>query len=80
MKKKFDFDNKSKKSVIIDCLDCENYYTGACDGGAGGCDAYTPTRKITMEKDIRLIKGLTLSTWIIVMGYALALIFAVLAS
>lgn len=54
--KKFDMDNKSTKVSVIDCLDCENYYTGACDGRAGGCDAYTPTRKITMADDIASIK------------------------
>lgn len=56
MKKKFDFDNKTVHTAIIDCLDCENYYTGACDGNAGGCNAYTPTRNITLSEDIREIK------------------------
>lgn len=73
MKKRFDNGTTNKVSVI-DCLDCENYYTGACDGNAGGCKAYTPTRKITMEKDIRLIKGLTISNWIISIGFATAFI------
>lgn len=56
MKKKFDFESTTNKATIIDCLDCENYYTGACDGGAGGCNAYTPTRKITLSEDIKTIK------------------------
>lgn len=55
MKKKFDLDTP-KKATIIDCMDCENYYTGACDGRAGGCDSYQPTRKITMAEDIETIK------------------------
>ena len=55
-KKKFDFETKTKKAVVIDCMECENYYTGACDGSAGGCDAYTPTRKITIAEDIKHIE------------------------
>lgn len=78
MKKKFDFDTTTKTTTVIDCLECENYYTGACDANAGGCNAYKPTRKITMEKDIKLIKGLAISTWIIVVGYAVAILLACL--
>ena len=73
MKKRFDTNNTNKASVI-DCLECENYYTGACDANAGGCNAYTPTRKITMEKDIQHIKALCLSNWIISIGFAVAFI------
>lgn len=54
--KKFDFTNKPKKATVIDCLECENYYTGACDARAGGCGDYTPTRKITMTEDIKRIE------------------------
>lgn len=74
MKKMFDFAKKTTKATIIDCMDCENYYTGACDGNAGGCKAYTPTRKITMDRDIRFIKRLTISTWILVLGLYLSLL------
>lgn len=56
MRKKFDFGNKTTKVRVIDCLDCENYYTGSCDGNAGGCKAYTPVRKITMADDLKTIK------------------------
>lgn len=73
-KKKFEFESTTKKATIIDCLECENYYTGACDGRAGGCDDYTPTRKITMEKDIREIKAFCRSNWILNLGFAVAFI------
>lgn len=59
MKKRFDLGNKSNKATVIDCLDCENYYTSACDGNAGGCNAYVPTRKITLDKDVKSIKAIT---------------------
>jgi hypothetical protein len=74
MKKRFDSDTNIKKVTTIDCLECEHYYTGACDAQSGGCDAYTPTRKITMDKDIRLIKTLCLSNWILSLGFASAFI------
>lgn len=74
MKKKFDFDTTTKTTTVIDCLECENYYTGACDANAGGCNAYTPTRKVTMEKDIRYIKALCFSNWILGVGFAVAFI------
>ena len=53
---KFEFDNRPKNATIIDCMDCENYYTGACDARAGACNDYKPVRKITMEDDIKTIK------------------------
>lgn len=56
-KKKFDFGTNTNKATIIDCLDCEHYYTGACDANAGGCNAYTPTRSIKMAEDIKSIKN-----------------------
>lgn len=56
MKRRYDLNNKTNKASVIDCLECENYYTGACDALAGGCNAYTPTRKITMADDIKTIK------------------------
>ena len=56
MKKKFDFEDKTKTATVIDCMDCEHYYTGACDARAGGCNSYEPTRKITMAEDIKTIK------------------------
>lgn len=59
MKKRFDLGNKTNKATVIDCLECENYYTGACDANAGGCNAYTPTRKITLDKDVKTIKTIT---------------------
>ena len=74
MKKKFDFDTKSNKATVIDCFDCENYYTGTCDAKAGGCNAYTPTRKITMEKDIRTIIALCKAILIIVTTTAINLL------
>ncbi len=77
--KKFDFGKNTKKTTVIDCLDCENYYTGACDGNAGGCNAYEPTRKITLEKDIREIKSLCRSTAILVLGAYLAYFVAALS-
>ena len=54
--RKFDFENCSTTADIIDCVDCEHYYTGACDGNAGGCSSYKPTRKITLAEDIETIK------------------------
>lgn len=74
MKKKFDFDTKSNKATVIDCLDCEHYYTGACDANAGGCNAYTPTRKITMDKDIHTIKGICKAILVIVIATAINLL------
>ena len=73
-RRKFDFGKHTNKVTVVDCLECENYYTSACDGNAGGCKAYTPTRKITMERDICIIKGLCLSNWIISIGFAVAFI------
>jgi hypothetical protein len=73
MKKRFD-NGKTNKASVIDCLECENYYTSACDGNAGGCNAYKPTRKVTMEKDIRYIKALCLSNWIMTSAFALSFI------
>jgi hypothetical protein len=55
-KKKFDFSTTANVTTVVDCLECENYYTGACDAQAGGCNAYTPTRKIRMAGDIETIK------------------------
>ena len=72
--KRFDLNNKCNKATTVDCLECEHYYTSACDGNAGGCKSYIPTRKITMEKDIKHIKALCLSNWIINIGFALAFI------
>lgn len=59
MKKRFDLNHKTNKATVIDCLECENYYTGACDARDGGCGAYEPTRKITLDKDVKTIKTIT---------------------
>lgn len=59
MKKKFEFDSKLHKVTTVDCLECEHFYTGACDANAGGCKAYEPTRKITLDKDVKTIKAIT---------------------
>lgn len=70
--KRFDLNNKCNKATTVDCLECEHYYTSACDGNAGGCKSYTPTRKITMVDDIETIKrrmnwlcGFTLLGWFV---------------
>ena len=80
MKKKFDFGKKTTKATIIDCMECENYYTGACDGRAGGCDTYTPTRKMTMDRDIKDITRLCMCNWIVTTGIALAFSILLIAS
>ncbi len=72
MKKRYDFGDTYTSTTVIDCLECENYYTGACDGNAGGCKAYTPTRKITMADDIHTIKDLCLANYIMLIGYGIA--------
>ena len=72
MKKRFDLGKNTNKTTVVDCLECESYYTGACDGNAGGCNAYTPTRKITMSKDISDIKAICKATLTLVFGMALA--------
>lgn len=72
--KKFEFDNKCSHTNVIDCMECEHYYTGACDGRAGGCDDYAPTRKITMDADIRTIKNLCWGIWSITVANALAIV------
>lgn len=74
MKKKFDFEDKTKTATVIDCMDCEHYYTGACDARAGGCNSYEPTRKITMAEDIKTIKNLCWGNYIIGIGFAVAFI------
>ena len=74
MKRRFDNGKPTNKATVVDCLECEHYYTSACDGNAGGCKAYTPTRKITLEDDIRFIKALSILTATLTLGLYIFLI------
>lgn len=73
-KKRFDLNRKSNVTNVVDCLECENYYTGACDSNAGGCNAYTPTRKIRMEEDISDIKRMCKALLILSFSFSIEFI------
>lgn len=57
--KRFEEDGKI---TTINCAECENFYTGACDGRTGECNSYLPTRHIRIEQEIGKIKYLICTT------------------
>lgn len=53
--KRFEEDGKI---TTVSCAECENFYTGACDGRTGECNSYMPTRHIRIDEELRKIKYL----------------------
>ena len=59
-------DNGNKPTSIFDdysevkeCIDCEHWWTNACDGSEGStrpCNAFKPTRRVSLPKDVERLR------------------------